>query len=77
MTWWAASQPTMRSERGRDCSIFPESERDRARLIREARAIYDSIFPPADPVREQHDKAPIRHTVGGANALRSDGDLLS
>ena len=55
----------------------PKSERDRARLIREARAIYDSIFPPADPVGEQHDKAPIRHTVGGANALRSDGDLLS
>ena len=26
------------------------SERERIRLIREARAIYDSIFPPADPV---------------------------
>ena len=34
----------------------PKSERDRARLIREARATYDSIFPPADPVKEQHDK---------------------
>jgi len=55
----------------------PKSERDRARLIREARAIYDSIFPPADPVGEQDDKAPIRHTVGGANAHRSDGGLLS
>ena len=55
----------------------PKSERDRVRLIREARAIYDSIFPPADPVGEQDDKAPIRHTVGGANAHRSDGGLLS
>ena len=33
-----------------------KSERERVRLIREARAIYDSIFPPADPVSEQRDK---------------------
>jgi hypothetical protein len=37
--------------------FVPQSERERARLIQEARAIYDSIFPPADPIREQHDKA--------------------
>jgi hypothetical protein len=49
----------------------------RARLIREARAIYDSIFPPADPVSEQWDKAPISHTVSGASAHRSDGVILS
>jgi hypothetical protein len=30
--------------------FIPKSERERIRLIREARAIYDSIFPPADPV---------------------------
>ena len=54
-----------------------KSERERARLIREARAIYDSIFPPADPVSEQRDKQPTSHTVGGANAHRSDGVLLS
>ena len=54
-----------------------ESERERARLIRVARAIYDSIFPPADPVSEQQDQAPISHTVSGANAHRSDGVLLS
>jgi hypothetical protein len=52
-----------------------KSERERARLIREARAIYDSIFPPADPLRERHHKAPISHAVSGAN--RSDGGLLS
>ena len=37
--------------------FVPKSERERARLIREARAIYDSVFPPSDPVREQWDKA--------------------
>jgi hypothetical protein len=55
----------------------PKSERERARLIREARAIYDSIFPPADPVSEPQEGAPISHTVSGANAHRSDGVLLS
>jgi hypothetical protein len=29
-----------------------KSELERARLIREARAIYDSIFPPSDPARD-------------------------
>jgi hypothetical protein len=32
--------------------FIPKSELERARLIREARAIYDSIFPPADADRE-------------------------
>jgi hypothetical protein len=56
--------------------FIPKSERERARLIREARAIYDNIFPPADPVGEQQDKAPVSHTVRGANTHRSDGVLL-
>ena len=50
--------------------FIPKSERERARLIREARAVYDSIFPPAEG-----DKAPVGRTVSGANALRSDGTL--
>jgi hypothetical protein len=54
-----------------------KSERERARLIREARAIYDSIFPPADPVSEQHNKGPVSQMVSGANAHRSQGALLS
>jgi hypothetical protein len=57
--------------------FVPKSERQRARLIREARAIYDSIFPPADPVSEKQNKAPVNHSVRGANAHRSDGVLLS
>lgn len=56
--------------------FIPRYERERARLIREARAIYDGIFPPADPVGEKQ-KAPVSHTVSGANSHRSDGFLPS
>ena len=44
---------------GQVIQFVSKSERERVRLIREARAIYDSIFPPADPVSERHDKAAI------------------
>jgi hypothetical protein len=57
--------------------FVPKSERERARLIRKARAIYGSIFPPADPVSEQQDSALASHTLSGANAHRRDGVLLS
>jgi hypothetical protein len=57
---------------GKVIRFIPKSEHERVHLIREARAIYDSIFPPADPVSEQQDKAPV-----SANAYRSDGVLLS
>ena len=57
--------------------FVPKSERERARLIRQARAIYDSIFPPADPASERQDRALVSHTVSGASAHRSDGTLLS
>ena len=57
--------------------FVPKSERERARLIREARAMYDSIFPPADPVSEKQNKAPVSRTVSGANAHRSHGAPLS
>ncbi|QOZ77168.1 hypothetical protein XH83_17930 [Bradyrhizobium sp. CCBAU 53351] len=35
--------------------FVPKSELERARLIREARAIYDSIFPSAAPDRAPQD----------------------
>jgi hypothetical protein len=57
--------------------FIPKSERERSRLIHEARAIYDRIFPPADPVSEQQDDAPVTHTSSGADAYRSDKVLLS
>ena len=53
--------------------FVPKSERERARLIREARAIYDSVFPPSDPVREQRDKASA--TRIGADVDRGEGGL--
>ena len=51
--------------------FVPKSERERARLIREARAIYDSVFPPSDPVREQRDKASA--TRIGATSIAARG----
>jgi hypothetical protein len=42
-----------------EIAIFvPKSELERVRLIREARAIYDSIFPPTDAVGERPDGRP-------------------
>jgi hypothetical protein len=62
---------------GKVVRFIPKSERERVRLVREARAIYDSIFPPADPVSEYQDKAPVSRTVSSVNAYRSDGAVLS
>jgi hypothetical protein len=40
--------------------FIPKSELERARLVREAHAIYDSIFPGADAISEQgNDKTPL------------------
>jgi hypothetical protein len=55
--------------------FVPKSERERARLIREARAIYDSVFPPSDSVREQRDKASGSNTRIGADVHRGEGGL--
>ncbi|WP_198172715.1 hypothetical protein [Bradyrhizobium sp. AT1] len=49
-----------------------KSERERVRLIQEARAIYDSIFPSADPASEEQDKAAI-----GRRFIGRDGSNLS
>jgi hypothetical protein len=54
----------------------PKSGRERARLIREARAIYDSIFPPA-AVSEQRAEGSVSPTVSSANPDRGNGVLLS
>jgi hypothetical protein len=58
---------------GQVTRLITKSERKRARLIREARAIYDSVFPPAAPVSEQSDKAPVAHAISGTNPYRNDG----
>jgi len=36
--------------------LIPKPERERTGLIRKARAIYDGIFPQAEPVNEQQKK---------------------
>jgi len=48
-----------------------KSERERLRLIQEARAIYDSIFPSADPADEGQDKTPMGRTFVGDGSTRS------
>jgi hypothetical protein len=57
--------------------FIPRYERERTRLIRRARAIYDSVFPPADPVSKKQNKAPVSHMDCGANGHCGDGTLLS
>ena len=51
---WADFLP-QESKLGEVVRFVPKSELERARLIREARAIYASIFPAAEPVGEQRD----------------------
>ena len=53
--------------------FIPRSERERIRLIREARAIYDSIFPSADSVTEQSKGTPIGHAINPVNAHCNNG----
>jgi len=60
---------------GEVIGFISKCERERARLIREARAIYDSIFPAVDSVNEQSDKAPVAHANRAASHDRSDGVL--
>jgi len=40
---------------GEVIQFIPKAERERLRLIREARALYDSVFPPSDSAHEQRD----------------------
>ena len=56
---------------GEAIRLVSKSERERVRLIREARAIYDSVFPRSDS--EQRDKAPATQRTIGANAQLGEG----
>ncbi|MFQ3456674.1 hypothetical protein PMN64_25660 [Bradyrhizobium sp. UFLA01-814] len=60
---------------GEVIQFIPKAERERLRLIREARAHYDSVFPPANPASKQHDNAPIVHSVNGTR-IHQGGELL-
>jgi len=48
-----------------------KSERERMRLIQEARAIYDSIFPSADSSGEGQDKTPLGRAFVGNGSTQS------
>jgi hypothetical protein len=54
--------------------FIPKAERERLRLIREARAMYDSVFPSSDPANGQRDNTPIAHLVYGPN-VRQSGEV--
>ena len=56
--------------------FIPKAERERLRLIREARAIYDGVFPPSDSVNEQRDNTPLVLSVNGAK-VHQGGEVLS
>ena len=50
---------------GQIIQFVSKSERERLRLIQEAREIYDSIFPPADSADEQSSGAVTRRSDTG------------
>jgi hypothetical protein len=53
---------------GEIVGFVPKSELERLRLIREARAIYDSIFPPTDAVGGRPDGRPGKSDATGLGA---------
>ena len=52
-----------------------KAEREQLRLIREARAMYDSVFPSSLSINAQRDKTTITQTVNGADVRRGDNSL--
>ena len=61
MVWHVASMcwrivAVLESTLGEIVRFIPKSDLERARLIREARAIYETIFPPAAPVGDGRDR---------------------
>jgi hypothetical protein len=56
---------------GKVIRFVSKSDSERARLIREARAIYNSVFPSVELMSEE-DRGSY---TGGADAYRSDGVL--
>jgi hypothetical protein len=53
--------------------FIPKAERERTRLIQQARAAYEGIFPSAEAVCAQPDRRP--DAIDGGSAYRSDKDL--
>ncbi|RZN12479.1 hypothetical protein CWO91_04095 [Bradyrhizobium genosp. SA-3] len=62
---WPACPLIIGANMGEVIRFVSRSERERVRLIQEARAIYDSIFPPSDPASDGQDRATGRTITGG------------
>ena len=61
---------------GEIVEFVTKSELERLRLIREARAIYDSIFPPTEAIAERpHDRAGKGDSTGQKGAAPSKGNV--
>jgi len=56
--------------------FIQKSERERIRLIREARAIYDSVFPPAAPRRAERQSSDRSYDRRGQTLSRRRGSLV-
>jgi len=61
---------------GEVIQFIPKAERERIRLIREARAIYDSVFPPSDSDNKQRDVTPTIRSVNGTK-VHQGSEVLS
>ena len=57
---------------GKVIRFVSKADSERARLIREARAIYNSVLPSVDLISEEDRGS---YTVGAADPYRSDGVL--
>jgi hypothetical protein len=66
----------MEANMGEVIQFIPKAERERLRLIREARANYDSVFPPAESVNKLRENEPIVHSVNGT-WIHQGGESLS
>ncbi len=61
---------------GQVIRFIPKAERERLRLIQEARAMYDSVFPPSNSINEQRERTPITRSAKGPNVRHGDNILL-
>jgi hypothetical protein len=62
----------MEAKMGEVIQFISKAERERLRLIREARAIYDGVFPPSESISGKPDERRITHTVTEADARRGE-----
>jgi hypothetical protein len=65
---------TLQSEAnmGEVIRFIPKAERERLRLIREARAMYESVFPPSESLHGQPPEIPITPTLTGADVRHDE-----